>query len=83
MWHDGALPIVSIFLIALPLLGLWLCFAQKFPNRSHFGIFIQEISHIPLAVVHHQQIILISVNRLHTIKHRTFHCRTQGKPCVL
>ena len=44
---------------------------------------IQQISNIPLAVVHHQWIVLIPINGLHTVNRRTLHCRAQGKPCVL
>ena len=56
---------------------------QKFSYRLHFSFFVQQISNIPLAAIHHQRIVLISVSRLYTINHRTLHCRTQGKPCIL
>ena len=58
---------------------LLLFFAQKLPDRLHFDFFIQQISNIPLAVVHHQRIVLISVSRLHTVNRRTLHCGTQSK----
>ena len=55
---------------------------QEFPHRMLFSLFIQQISNIPLAVVHHQRIVLIAVSRLHTVNRRTLHYRTQGKPAV-
>lgn len=59
-----SLPTVSAFLLVLLLLCLLLLFlTQTFTDRAFFSFLMEQICHIPFAVVHHQGIVLIPIRR--------------------
>ena len=62
----GLLPFSVVEMGLYGLLCL-LFLTQMFTDGASFRFLMKYISNIPLAVVHHQVIVLISVSRLHTV----------------
>ena len=64
----SSFPTVSAFLLVLFLLLLLLM--QTFTDGAFFSFLMEQVCHIPFAVVHHHRIVFLAVGSFHTVNGR-------------
>ena len=79
-----SLPTVSDFLFVLLLLCLPLLFLkQMFADGACFCFFMEQICYMPLAVIHHHQIVFLTVGILHSLCGLAFLLRANSPSCFI